>query len=266
MCIIIYKDKVATIDKETLRTAFKNNPDGAGFMAQTDQLEKPVLKKGFFNFDDFYAAYEEFANSPKGYNIAVHFRIATHGAVNKLNCHPFVVDSTPKGTIRYEGQHPAIFMQNGVIKSITTNKNDKYSDTCNFTYKIINNLVTLKSAKIKSIVESLEPNSKFVLMQEGRQPLLMGVFTTDKGVKYSNTSYKPRTYTYTGTYNYSTLSFLLEIKGAINKVDEENVKKELAKNSCQVNDSFIIGDTLFAEVSFIPAMEKIAGFTFNCYQ
>ena len=32
MCIIIYKPAKATLKKETLKTAFENNPDGAGFM------------------------------------------------------------------------------------------------------------------------------------------------------------------------------------------------------------------------------------------
>jgi len=54
MCIIIYKPAKATLEKETLSRYSGNNPDGAGFMYQSDLLEAPKMQKGFFDFDKFY--------------------------------------------------------------------------------------------------------------------------------------------------------------------------------------------------------------------
>ena len=90
MCIVIYQPKGKQVQKAILQKAFENNPDGAGFMVQKDK-EAPYMMKGFFDFDKFYKSYLPFSKGD--YNVAIHFRIATHGTVNKDNCHPFKISS-----------------------------------------------------------------------------------------------------------------------------------------------------------------------------
>jgi hypothetical protein len=263
MCIIIYKPAKATLKKETLKTAFENNPDGAGFMYQSNLLEAPKMQKGFFDFDKFYEAYEKVAESDKGYNIAVHFRIATHGAVNSLNCHPFIVKESVEKTISEKGQYSSLFMQNGVIKSISVNKKDKYSDTCNFTYKIMSKIKTLTSMKIKDILETIESPSRFCLMQEGRKPLLIGSFKKDGGVSFSNESYKEikTAISYPTTFE----TYLLAFEDCDAK-DIRDIETELKDDQCGIIDAYNVGDVTFFETNYLPIREKIAGKEFRCYR
>ena len=262
MCIIIYKTKYTKLKKETLKTAFENNPDGAGFMYQSDALEVPKMKKGFFDFNEFYDAYKLIADQQR-YNIAIHFRIATHGAVNSLNCHPFIVTNKVEDTISESGVYDSLFMQNGVIKSISVNRKDKYSDTCNFTYKIMSNLKTLASTKIKDVVEAIEPASKFCLMQKGRTPLLIGNFTKENGICFSNESYK--TVKTLSNYSYVEDSYLLEFKGLTTDEIKE-VQEELNKHMCICKDFYDVSDFTFFEVTYLPLTRTLAGKTFKCYR
>ena len=57
MCIAILKPQGKVISKERLQICFENNKDGAGFLYNQDSAL--VLNKGFFNFEDFYSAYQE---------------------------------------------------------------------------------------------------------------------------------------------------------------------------------------------------------------
>ena len=197
MCIIIYKPAKATLKKETLKTAFENNPDGAGFMYQSDLLEAPKMQKGFFDFDKFYEAYEKVAESDKGYNIAVHFRIATHGTVNKDNCHPFKISSDIADTVLFNGRADSLIMHNGIISSIMTPRNLPYSDTMNFIAKILCWMKDLKSKDLIEVLENLESYSKFCIMRRGFDPILAGLFIEDRGIFYSNSTYK---YSYVNTF------------------------------------------------------------------
>lgn len=260
MCIVIYQPKGKTVPKKVLKTAFKNNPDGAGFMCQKGK-EAPYMEKGFFNFEDFYKAYKPFSKG--NYNVAIHFRIATHGAVNSLNCHPFIVTNKVEDTISESGVYDSLFMQNGVIKSISVNRKDKYSDTCNFTYKIMSNLKTLASTKIKDVVEAIEPASKFCLMQKGRTPLLIGNFTKENGICFSNESYK--TVKTLSNYSYVEDSYLLEFKGLTTDEIKE-VQEELNKHMCICKDSYDVSDFTFFEVTYLPLTRTLAGKTFKCYR
>ena len=88
MCIVILKDKDGQVSKKDLEQSFDNNPDGAGYLfAKNNNL---TIKKGFFIFNDFW---ESFSRDMIQFNnpiSIIHFRIKTHGATNKMNCHPFL--------------------------------------------------------------------------------------------------------------------------------------------------------------------------------
>lgn len=183
MCIAIFKPKNKFIDKDTLAQCFKANPDGAGFVIAKDK--KLTMKKGFFTFDEFYEAYEE-------YNLEqalIHFRIKTHGDLSKDNCHPFMVNSSLS------------FIHNGIISGFGK---EAMSDTNHFNREILRPLVAkygnqiLFEPGVKSLIESkigysklafLDRHSNFHLFNEDK-----GVW--DNGVWYSNSSYKvPVVYT-----------------------------------------------------------------------
>lgn len=187
MCIAIYQPAGTKIPASYLKTAFKCNPDGAGFMVQKGK-GTPYFEKGFFDFNDFYKRYKKFAN--KGYNIAIHFRVATHGKVNKDNCHPFMLSSDMNSIKVCRGFTDSAIIHNGIIFSMMTPRDAEYSDTANFAVNFLSHLKTYSNEALKNIIEQNEYTSKFVLMREGFEPLLAGNFYEDDGVYYSNFSYK----------------------------------------------------------------------------
>jgi glutamine amidotransferase len=85
MCLAIFSPKGNTVSRKHLENGFDGNSDGAGFcFAQSGKIE---IRKGFFDFESFYAAFEPVAHLP----CLVHFRYATHGSINPDNCHPFPI-------------------------------------------------------------------------------------------------------------------------------------------------------------------------------
>ena len=194
MCIVIYQPKGKQVQKAILQKAFENNPDGAGFMVQKDK-EAPYMMKGFFDFDKFYKSYLPFSKGD--YNVAIHFRIATHGTVNKDNCHPFKISSDIADTVLFNGRADSLIMHNGIISSIMTPRNLSYSDTMNFIAKILCWMKDLKSKDLTEVLENLESYSKFCIMRKGFDPILAGLFIEDRGIFYSNSTYK---YSYVNTF------------------------------------------------------------------
>ena len=87
MCLAIAKPEGQTIPIEHLRNGFNRNPDGAGYAITRNM--KNIIRKGFFTFDEFIADYNE--NVRDTQSAIVHFRLASHGPINKRNCHPWIV-------------------------------------------------------------------------------------------------------------------------------------------------------------------------------
>ena len=89
MCVALVKNKDIDLpNKDVLKVCFKNNPDGAGFAYCRDG--NIVINKGFFTFEGFYKALES-ANIKKHESALIHFRVATHGNIDKHTCHPFLI-------------------------------------------------------------------------------------------------------------------------------------------------------------------------------
>lgn len=85
MCVIVTKPKdVRWVEKESLRSCWDENPDGAGFAFARDG--SLTIKKGYFNFDRLYNDLIQVEALP----VLLHFRFATHGSIAAKNCHPFV--------------------------------------------------------------------------------------------------------------------------------------------------------------------------------
>jgi hypothetical protein len=199
MCIAIYKPEDKLIDRETLERCYNSNPDGAGYMFhKNNQL---YVKKGFFEFSDFWKSYKRDQKK----ECVIHFRIKTHGQINKDNCHPYLVNDK------------FAFVHNGIISGYSDT--DK-SDTWLFNEDVIQPFVNkwgnlgLFEDPVKKLIESRIGYSKLIFMDnEGNTK----IFNEDKGswddgVWYSNGSYKkpvpvvaPPPVSYTPSYakNYS---------------------------------------------------------------
>lgn len=118
MCLALYKPADKTPDWEALENAMTYNPDGAGFAVAVDgQL---IVEKGFFKWEDFRKAFEPFCE----HAAIVHFRLATHGAKNQANCHPFALADFGGP----EGHKPVAVIHNGIFYD-AKNDQKQWSDT-----------------------------------------------------------------------------------------------------------------------------------------
>ena len=186
MCIAIMKSENKKISKTTLQRCYESNPDGAGFMFAADK--KLTVKKGYFTFKEFYKEYKPHENK----QVLLHFRIKTHGPIDKNNCHPFLVNSGLG------------FIHNGIISGYGDNKQ---SDTIDFNKSILQKIVSkhgnmgLFDDPMVELIENVIGYSKLVFLDRHGNYRIMN---EDKGhwnngVWYSNNSYKkPEPVTYTG--------------------------------------------------------------------
>ena len=186
MCIAIMKSENKKISKTTLQRCYESNPDGAGFMFAADK--ELTVKKGYFTFKEFYKEYKPHENK----QVLLHFRIKTHGPIDKNNCHPFLVNSGLG------------FIHNGIISGYGDNKQ---SDTIDFNKSILQKIVAkhgnmgLFDDPMVELIENVIGYSKLVFLDRHGNYRIMN---EDKGhwnngVWYSNNSYKkPEPVTYTG--------------------------------------------------------------------
>ncbi len=174
------------INKATLRRCYDANPDGAGFMyAEDKQLH---VKKGYFTFKEFYKEYRPHGDK----QVLIHFRIKTHGPINKDNCHPFLVNSGLG------------FIHNGIITGYGSNTK---SDTIEFNESILQKIVSkhgnnsLFDDPMVELIENVIGYSKLVFLDRHGNYRIMNEKkgSWHDGVWYSNSSWKkPEPVTYKG--------------------------------------------------------------------
>lgn len=170
------------LSEEDIRASARSNGDGGGMAYIKDN--KVVVEKGFMKVDDFLERYNKVvAEGATESPMLVHFRIATTGAVNKDNCHPFIVG-------RGEGNgavvHNGWFYSGGrnAVKSDTRVVVERQRN--NLSYDAIrNSLVDLeKEITGSNKLAFLFDDGKYVIVNEDRG-------TWHDGIWYSNSWFKP---------------------------------------------------------------------------
>ncbi len=124
MCLAILQLPGSKISRRELREAFRCNDDGAGFMYNRDG--ELIIRKGFFSFRSFYSTYRNDYTRNQKSVFVIHFRAATHGNKDKLNCHPFRV------------KNEVGFVHNGILSGYSYTHN--LSDTALFNINVLQNL------------------------------------------------------------------------------------------------------------------------------
>lgn len=206
MCIIVYKPMGEQFPKkETLKTCFTNNPDGAGYMyAYKDRV---YIHKGFKTFNAFYDSLQK---SRKAIGDIVpyvmHFRISTQAGVRPDCTHPFPLSKSMDDMRRLDVSCGIGIAHNGVI-SLTShgyNKTITYSDTMEFVTDylalIIKTRTYYKDADTLALIKKL-CGSKLAILDGTGHCELIGAFEQSGGVWFSNSTYNTPKYTsYTGRY------------------------------------------------------------------
>jgi predicted glutamine amidotransferase len=192
MCIAIL-NRVNTLSYKTFKQCWNSNPDGAG-LTFFDGKNIQIIKE-MKSVKNFYTQYKEIRTKYPTIDIAIHFRIATHGGVTLTNCHPFKVNKQ------------TAFIHNGIISKVNATK--EFSDTFIFNETILKNLPPnfATNETILELLDSYIGYSKLVIIS-GKNYAIVNESAGhwNAGNWYSNESYKPRkVYTYTlapyGTYS-----------------------------------------------------------------
>jgi len=182
MCIAIAKKAGVAIQESILETCFNNNPDGAGFAVEEED-GTIMIDKGYFTFASFMDAFRPHEKK----KALIHFRIQTHGPVNKNNCHPFKVTDD------------VVFIHNGIISDVPNHRTR--SDTRMFKSLYLRPIVSkygpsvLNTKILKKLIEKFIGYSKLAFMVKGQEGFT--IFNekmgnkSKEGIWFSNTSWQP---------------------------------------------------------------------------
>lgn len=187
MCIAILKPVGKSLSRELLYNCYTSNPDGCGFAYATGD---DVIIHKFMKFDDFYNEYQKYDGK---YTMLIHFRIATHGAIELDNCHPFVLNNR------------MALIHNGIITGYGDKKTK--SDTRDFIDKVLGNISwkMFKNPSFCELVGNAIGYSKLAILDKTGAHVIIneqkGIW--DDGVWFSNTSYKVKKYTPNTTQDYN---------------------------------------------------------------
>lgn len=184
MCILIAKkSNVRKMTEQEIRNSASNNPDGFG-MAYVVGGHLFVHKT--FELNEIIDINNRLPNDTP---IIYHFRIATHGTVNKNNCHPFMGDDAD-----------VAFAHNGVL-SIQNDKEKDWTDSetaFRYLFEPLLKVVDIKSEQFERAVNTIIGTSKFAFIQSNGEVKTFGNFIDEDGLLFSNStysySYKPTTY------------------------------------------------------------------------
>lgn len=193
MCVIVYQPRGKSILRSRLKNCFENNPDGAGYMFSRDT--KLIIRKGYFSFKKLWQAYRRDLVQNPDSPFVLHFRFATHGKVNKTNCHPFQVGQVG-------------IVHNGILSDMPPDT--EVSDTAMFCKTVLAKLPSgwLYSRAQRVLLEaySQKHHSKFVFMDQKGNVWIVneqnGIWCDE--IWYSNSSYADLTWKqYLKNYDWS---------------------------------------------------------------
>lgn len=169
MCILIVKPAgVKLPPQQVLKRCAHRNPHGCGF-ATADKCFKSLSLSAFTR---------ELSKVDPSEAMIIHFRYATHGSVNRSNCHPFK-----------DEQIGVAFAHNGVLPIIPYQ--DKTDSETAFIrlFKPIIAKCGLYSAELRDMVDAVIGGSKFAFIDENGNIKTFGRFIDVNGVYYSNLNF-----------------------------------------------------------------------------
>jgi predicted glutamine amidotransferase len=190
MCIICVSPKrVRQPSLATIRTMFRHNPHGAGYMfARNGKVE---ISKGYMDVDSYIAAIRAERFTAKD-AVVYHFRISTQAGVNPQMTHPFPLSNRRAHMKALDVDCQCGIAHNGIIRLTTDPTNREYSDTAifitDYLARIIRTPADLRNRDTLSLIQALA-GSKLAIMDAGGYIATVGDFISDHRLLYSNGSF-----------------------------------------------------------------------------
>ncbi len=245
MCIIAYIPEGKQISDEVIHRMFKNNPDGAGIMWKPLNQNIVEIRKGFMTVEKLLAAYHQV---PVECEKAIHCRIATSGKVGTGCCHPFPVRAKTSAMMNGKDNTVMAIMHNGMIDYCTPQKGMKsnVSDSMIFAEKVLFPMRKMLDKPYARMLIENSTSSRLLIFRAYDETLMFGNWHFDDGVYYSNTTYKPTTYSFRGYnygcdydyydgYGYGNWRAYLDKKPAANTTKNANPVPEVDEEYCEDN-------------------------------
>ena len=191
MCIICVSPKgVRQPSLPFIWSMFENNPHGAGYMVARNG--KVRISKGYMTVEDFLHALrqERFTAAD---SVVYHFRISTQAGVNPEMTHPFPLSNQREDMKALDVICGCGIAHNGIIRLTTDPSNKEYSDTAIFITDYLSAIIRrpddLKDPQVLQLIHRLA-GSKLAIMDGSGYIATVGNFINDKGLLYSNGSYR----------------------------------------------------------------------------
>lgn len=255
MCIIVYKNEVEKFPtKETLKTCFENNPDGAGFMYAYNK--KVYIEKGLMTFNKFWKALQD-VRKKIGDNVpyVLHFRISTQAGRRNDCTHPYPLSDRMEDLRKLSTTTNIGIAHNGIISLTSTGysytKTITYNDTMEFITDylslIIKNKDYYKDKDTLTLIERLCESKLAILDEDGHCQIIGKGWILENGIFYSNTSYLAKKVYYNSSK--TTTSYLTDFGEeddgefyepygcAYYKGDKAHEKTKMACTYCAYYDS-----------------------------
>ena len=180
MCIAILNTK-GTLSSKIFKNCWNSNPDGAGFTYYDGS--KAVIIKEMKSYKLLHQKYVEVRTAFPSIDIAIHFRISTHGKINETNCHPFRINKK------------SAFIHNGVINNLE--RSSEVSDTYIFNEVIMKKLPSnfIKNGAISELISHFIGYSKLVIIDGINSHIINeNLGHWNNGNWFSNKSYEDKKY------------------------------------------------------------------------
>lgn len=195
MCLAIYKPAATKPDWTAYQNGHSSNPHSWGFAAlHNGHL---LVVHGLGDYEEFRSAFEPYSEC----QAIIHFRWATHGNTDLLNCHPFMVSND------------LAMIHNGII-DIECNVNKAMSDTWHFNELVLKPMHGrdpdfFLHGDMRYTQQQAHSGSKFCFLRaDGMHGIWnekAGTWASD-GHWYSNTGYIATRYTSIGYYNWRDMA------------------------------------------------------------
>lgn len=188
MCVIIHKPENCQIDLDILDDCYFHNPDGFGLTYLDRKSGKLIVKRGMCSRSKIKRVFQKYNQESEGAEMLLHFRYATHGHVDKDNCHPFRGQLyTP--TEPNFGQHFTL-VHNGVIHSLQP-RYEHWSDT----RELVALLTTCgyqTKAEVAEVLETFAFGNRFAVLYDCGHVAKFGKWSTYAGLHFSNLNWQWR--------------------------------------------------------------------------
>ena len=187
MCIIcVSPARTRQPSISQIRTMFRNNPHGAGYMYAREGSVH--IHKGFMDIDSFLSAVKAEHFTAKD-SVVYHFRISTQAGINPSMTHPFPL-SNQREVMKALDVHCGVgIAHNGIIR-LTSDPNEKeYSDTAIFIADYLSQIIGSPSdLHDPDVLETIRCliGSKMAILDGSGYIATVVQFFNERGLLYSN--------------------------------------------------------------------------------